>query len=401
MAEVETQMTSVERISAYADLLPESGYSTTLESYHNDLAKTFLVENDSDSDIIKRKKEMKREVIALKESKEKAKTIARAVAKANALNSGLQEVQKINDEQESEEVGLVHCNNIECENKLAAPIKRANSLIMGSLEIQNMSVKYSEDFVTPVLQSLSLKIPGGSKVGVIGRTGCGKSSLLLALLRLNCIVDGDILVDGESILEMDLEHSRGLFSVIPQDPHLFSGTIRFNLDPFGVHSDRAIWSALESAHIKECVEGDILGLDKLVGEGGLNFSVGQRQLLSLSRAMLRRSKIVLMDEVTASIDYTTDRLIQKTIRSSDSLKDCTIISVAHRLRTVADSDIVVVMTTGGIIGEVGTPLELINNSNSLFHSFAKESNEFDEIFSIAFNSTKEDFINDSSVPVLP
>ena len=391
MAEVETQMTSVERISAYSDLLPEAGYSTTLESYHKDLLKACLIENDTDSEGTKRKKKIERNMIELAEAKSEAKAKIKEIekAKANSLNGGLQEVQKINEVEESEKVKLVHSNNIEYENTKTA-IKIPNGLIFGSLEIRNMSVKYSEDFVTPVLQSLSLKIPGGSKVGVIGRTGCGKSSLLLALLRLNCIVDGDILVDGESILEMDLERSRGLFSVIPQDPHLFSGTIRFNLDPFGVHSDRAIWSALESAHIKDCVEGDILGLDKIVGEGGLNFSVGQRQLLSLSRAMLRRSKIVLMDEVTASIDYTTDRLIQKTIRSSDSLKDCTIISVAHRLRTVADSDIVVVMTIGGVIGEVGTPLDLINNSNSLFHSFAKESNEFDEIFSIALNATKKD-----------
>ena len=136
------------------------------------------------------------------------------------------------------------------------------------------------------------------------------------------------------------------------------------------------------------MQGDQLGLDKMVGEGGLNFSVGQRQLLSLSRAILRKSNVVLMDEVTASIDYSTDRLIQNTIRTTESLRSCTIISVAHRLRTVADSDIVVVMETGGVIGEVGTPLELMDNPESLFHAFARETNEFDEIYEVALSASR-------------
>ena len=375
-------MTSVERISAYSELLPESGYSTTLESYQTSMSACDD-DNDDSHSLVKKSDRMKVKALSLQETK------AEAVIRAGALNRRMQEVVVVHEDELSEQIESGFNSNMK--NKAKACVKEdLNGSSLGSLQIRNISVKYSEEFVIPVLKSLSLNIPGGSKVGVIGRTGCGKSSLLLALLRLNCIVDGDILIDGESILEMDLERSRGMFSVIPQDPHLFSGTIRFNLDPFGAYSDRAIWSALESAHIKECVEGDVLGLDKIVGEGGLNFSVGQRQLLSLSRAILRKSNIVLMDEVTASIDYTTDRLIQKTIRTSTSLRDCTIISVAHRLRTVADSDIVVVMETGGVIGEVGTPLDLINNPKSLFYSFAKETNEFDEIFNIASNANKKD-----------
>ena len=368
MAEVETQMTSVERISAYADIMPESGYSTTLESYGSIMAGGRIGE-DYDHDY-------------------GSVPVPTEKMKVKAGEKGIEAVEVVERENEGEEMKMKMKVDDLGGIKVPIPDLVPTLAQVGSLNIQNISVKYSEDFLTPVLKSLSVKIPGGCKVGVIGRTGCGKSSLLLALLRLNTIVDGDVLIDGESLLDMDLERSRSMFSVIPQDPHLFSGTIRFNLDPFGVYSDREIWSALESAHIRDCVEGDMLGLDKVVAEGGLNFSVGQRQLFSLSRAILRKSKIVLMDEVTASIDYTTDRLIQNTIRSSESLKGCTIISVAHRLRTVADSDMVIVMETGGVIGEVGAPLDLLNNPDSLFHSFAKETNEFDEIYNIASSADR-------------
>jgi ATP-binding cassette subfamily C (CFTR/MRP) protein 1 len=252
----------------------------------------------------------------------------------------------------------------------------------GAVDIQNITVRYRDD-LEPVIQSLSLNIPAGSKVGICGRTGCGKSSTLLALLRLNIISEGDVLIDGESLLGMDLETARSRISVIPQDPHLFSGTVRFNLDPFEVYTDQEIWAALEDAHIKEYVSSDTLGLFKLVEEGGKNFSVGQRQLLSLARAILRRCEIVLMDEVTASIDYVTDGLIQETIRSSEALKHSTIITVAHRLRTIADSDIVVVMAVGGTVAEKGPPAELLSREDSQFRALAEETNELEEILRIA------------------
>lgn len=199
------------------------------------------------------------------------------------------------------------------------------------------------------------------------------------------------MVDGESLLGMDLEVARSIISIIPQDPHLFSGTVRFNLDPFEMHSDDELWSAVKDAHIFEYLSRDPLGLLARVDEGGKNFSVGQRQLLSMARAILRKCRIVLMDEVTASIDYSTDRLIQATIRTSPHLRSATIITVAHRLRTIADSDMIVVINDG-MIAESGRPLDLLQESSlgdgvdssvSLFRTLAIESGEFDEIWSIA------------------
>lgn len=248
-----------------------------------------------------------------------------------------------------------------------------------------LEVKYRHD-LDPVINGIDLHIPAGCKLGVCGRTGCGKSSLLLALLRLNIISNGDIKLDEQSLLEADLETARSMISVIPQDPHLFSGTVRFNLDPFSIYTDEEIWSALEDAQIKDAITSNGLGLSAPVEENGRNFSVGQRQLLSLARAILRRSPIVLMDEVSASIDFATDRLIQKTIRTSPALKSSTIITIAHRLRTIADSDIIIVMDSGSLV-EKGAPHDLLVAEGSRFRDLAMESNEFDDILEIARGSS--------------
>lgn len=149
-----------------------------------------------------------------------------------------------------------------------------------------------------------------------------------------------------------------------------------------MYSDENIWSALGDAHIKDYISQGGRGLDAEVEEGGKNFSVGQRQLLSLARAILRRRPIVLMDEVTASIDYVTDRLIQETIRRSDALRNSTIITVAHRLRTIADSDRIVVVEAGRV-AEEGSPADLLARPDSIFRSLAEESNEIDEIRRLA------------------
>ena len=164
---------------------------------------------------------------------------------------------------------------------------------------------------------------------------------------------------------------------------MFSGTVRFNVDPFSVFSDIQIWSALKDAHIDEHVRsmgGLALGI---VEEGGKNLSVGQRQLLSLARAILRGCSVVLMDEVTASIDFETDRLIQETIRSSPALARATILTVAHRLRTIADSDVIVVLSAGGILAETGSPKELLDRMDSEFRALAERSGEFTDIYNIA------------------
>ena len=311
-AEVETQMTSVERISEYMKLPPEPGYAKG----------------------------------------------QKAIAYGNEMQASY---RKIPDSDQSEQQRL----SIKAEN----------------FELIDFTSTYRID-LQPVLKQINLSIPAGFKVGVCGRTGSGKSSLLLAILRLNLITGGDMRINGRSMLEMELETARSLVSVIPQDPHLFSGTIRFNLDPFNLYTDEMIWSALRDAHIEEYVRRDPLGLSGVVEEGGKNFSVGQRQLLSLSRAILRKCPLVLLDEVTASIDYHTDKLIQETIRKSDSLRSSIIITVAHRLRTIADSDLIVVIQSG-TIAEKGDPYDLLCREESLFKALVEESNDFEDIMSIA------------------
>lgn len=268
---------------------------------------------------------------------------------------------------------------------ISEDIEKTSSVkvVKGNVGLVDLTVTYRPD-LDPVLKNLTVDIPSGSKVGICGRTGSGKSSTILALLRLNLVVGGDILIDGASLLQMDLETARSIISIIPQDPHLFSGTIRFNLDPFGIYSDEELWAALRDAHIYEHISKDPLGLglQAVVEEGGKNFSVGQRQLLSMARAILRRCSIVLMDEVTASIDYVTDRLIQTTIRTSPHLKAATIITVAHRLRTIADSDMIVVINEGQIV-EYDTPSKLLERDDSQFKSLVMESGEYQDIFDIA------------------
>ena len=335
-AEVEVQMTSVERIHSYAHLPPEEGYSGSMEE-------------------------------ALGQTQEQQHGGAgRQRRSSSAASSG------------DVEMAGVGAGGSEAATKAGAPQPSVGG---GHVELKDLTVTYRPD-LDPVLRNVTLDFPAGHKVGICGRTGSGKSSTLLALLRLNIISSGDILVDGSSLLSMDLQTARGIVSIIPQDPHLFSGTIRFNLDPFSAHSDEDIWAALRDAHIHRYVSEEPLGLSAVVEEGGQNFSVGQRQLLSLARAILRRSKVVLMDEVTASIDFLTDRLIQETIRTSPALRDATIITVAHRLRTIADSDLIVVVHAGKVV-EQGPPVQLLQQESSHFRVLAEESNEFEEIFRIA------------------
>jgi ABC-type multidrug transport system fused ATPase/permease subunit len=344
--EVETQMTAVERINAYGKLPAEEGYATSLE------------------DAIRQQRELPVGVASKHTTAGAGKHKYAAVAGSQA-----------------------HPETVDSSAAVTVTPSGATAKRRGNVVLRDLTVTYRAD-LDPVLRHINLDIPAGYKVGICGRTGSGKSSTLLALLRLNIIASGDILVDGESLLAMDLQSARSRLSIIPQDPHLFSGTVRFNLDPFSMHTDTQIWAALEDAHIKEHIRQDPLGLSAVVEESGKNFSVGQRQLLSLARAILRESKVVLMDEVTASIDYLTDRLIQETIRTSPALRDSTIITVAHRLRTIADSDLIVVVHAGEVV-EMGPPGRLLldakntPNSDSQFTKLVQESNEYDEIFKIA------------------
>ena len=204
----------------------------------------------------------------------------------------------------------------------------------------------------------------------MGRTGAGKSSLTLALFRIVEPADGTIIVDNTDITKLGLYDLRSRLTIIPQDPVLFTGTLRLNLDPFDVHSDEEIWYSLELAHLKPFVSQLKSGLSHEISEGGDNLSVGQKQLVCLARALLRNSRIIVLDEATAAVDIETDELIQKTIR--EQFASCTIITIAHRLNTVIDYDKILVLNQGQL-AEYDSPNNLIQNTNSIFHSMAKDA----------------------------
>jgi ATP-binding cassette subfamily C (CFTR/MRP) protein 1 len=210
----------------------------------------------------------------------------------------------------------------------------------------------------------------GEKIGIVGRTGAGKSSLTLALFRMIEAAEGKIVIDSTVIAEIGLHDLRSNITIIPQDPVCFSASLRFNLDPFNKYSDTEIWTALEMAHLKAFVASLPEGLSHQITEGGENVSVGQRQLLCLARALLRRSKILVLDEATAAVDLATDALIQDTIRKE--FKDSTIFTIAHRLNTIMDYDRVMVLDKGEI-KEMDSPQKLLENKNSYFSAMVLDS----------------------------
>ncbi|XP_017108725.1 multidrug resistance-associated protein 1 isoform X7 [Drosophila bipectinata] len=240
----------------------------------------------------------------------------------------------------------------------------------GRVEFQNFQVRYREG-LDLVLRGVSFNIKGGEKVGIVGRTGAGKSSLTLALFRIIESAGGRIAIDGVDIATMGLHMLRSRLTIIPQDPVLFSGSLRINLDPFEVKTDDEIWKALELSHLKSFVKSLAAGLNHEIAEGGENLSVGQRQLVCLARALLRKTKVLVLDEATAAVDLETDDLIQKTIRTE--FKECTVLTIAHRLNTILDSDKVIVLDKGQIT-EFASPTELLDNPKSAFYSMAKDAN---------------------------
>ncbi|XP_030383704.1 multidrug resistance-associated protein 1 isoform X7 [Scaptodrosophila lebanonensis] len=240
----------------------------------------------------------------------------------------------------------------------------------GRVAFENFKVRYREG-LDLVLRGVTFNVAGGEKVGIVGRTGAGKSSLTLALFRIIEAAEGRILIDGVDIASLGLHMLRSRLTIIPQDPVLFSGSLRINLDPFDVKTDDEIWRALELSHLKTFVKSLPAGLNHGISEGGENLSVGQRQLVCLARALLRKTKVLVLDEATAAVDLETDDLIQKTIRSE--FKGCTVLTIAHRLNTILDSDKVIVLDKG-VIKEFSSPTELLDNPKSAFYSMAKDAN---------------------------
>ncbi|XP_076168369.1 ATP-binding cassette sub-family C member 4 [Ptiloglossa arizonensis] len=253
--------------------------------------------------------------------------------------------------------------------------------IEGLIEFKNVYMRYAED-EPPVLKNLNLVIHSGEKVGVVGRTGAGKSSLISALFRL-AKVEGPMEIDGIDTGTICLEDLRRNISIIPQDPVLFSGTLRRNLDPFNEFSDKALWEALEEVELKDSVI--TAGLESRVSDRGSNYSVGQRQLVCLARAILRNNRILMLDEATANVDPQTDALIQHTIRKK--FAKCTVLTVAHRLNTIMDSDKVLVMDKGRM-AEYDHPHILLQNNYSHFTSLVKETDRsmYDQLVRVAKQS---------------
>uniref|UniRef100_A0A1B6GCW0 ABC-type glutathione-S-conjugate transporter n=2 Tax=Cuerna arida TaxID=1464854 RepID=A0A1B6GCW0_9HEMI len=240
----------------------------------------------------------------------------------------------------------------------------------GQVDFKDYQVRYREGLEL-VLKGITFSVKGGEKVGIVGRTGAGKSSLTLCLFRILEAAGGQIMIDGQDISKLGLHDLRSRLTIIPQDPVLFSGTLRMNLDPFDKEKDDAVWNALELAHLKHFVKSLNLGLQHQVTEGGDNLSVGQRQLICLARALLRKTKVLILDEATAAVDLETDDLIQRTIRSQFS--DCTVLTIAHRLNTIMDSDRVIVLDKGLIV-EYDSPENLLKNKSSIFYGMAKDAN---------------------------
>ncbi|XP_049760894.1 multidrug resistance-associated protein 1 isoform X2 [Elephas maximus indicus] len=239
---------------------------------------------------------------------------------------------------------------------------------VGRVEFQDYGLRYRED-LDLVLRHINITIDGGEKVGIVGRTGAGKSSLTLGLFRITEPAEGQIIIDGVNIAQIGLHSLRFKITIIPQDPVLFSGPLRMNLDPFSQYSDEEIWTSLELAHLKNFVSALPDKLNHECTEGGENLSVGQRQLVCLARALLRKTKVLVLDEATAAVDLETDDLIQSTIRTQ--FDDCTVLTIAHRLNTIMDYTRVIVLDKGEI-RECGPPSDLLQQ-RGLFYSMAKDA----------------------------
>ncbi|KAG6962098.1 hypothetical protein JG687_00007325 [Phytophthora cactorum] len=266
---------------------------------------------------------------------------------------------------------LLHFRNIvvETDNADCVPINGAAWPARGAIRFDNLCLRYRPDLPL-VLRGVSMDIQPGEKVGICGRTGAGKSSLMIALFRICAFDSGSIVIDDIDIEKVRLHDLRRGLAIIPQDPVLYSGSLRDNLDPFGDYTDEAIWSVLQQVHLAAAVTKWGTGLDFVVSERGDNLSVGQRQLLCIGRALLKDSRIVVLDEATANVDTATDRLIQATIQETFAGK--TVLIIAHRINTILHCNKIAVMDAGRV-AEFGSPSSLLQQPDSIFASLANRS----------------------------
>lgn len=241
----------------------------------------------------------------------------------------------------------------------------------GKIDYQNVTVIY-RDGLPPVLKNVSFTLSGGSSYGIVGRTGSGKSSLMLSLFRLIPVVSGHILIDGINTATIGIDALRKQIAIIPQEPVLFSGSLRSNLSPWGNHTDGEIWEALTSAQLSNFVR-KMGGLDVPVVEDGTNFSIGQRQLLCLARALLEDAKILAADEATANVDDQTAKVIHFALNENSKRKR-TLIIIAHRMHTITDCDELLVLSDGRVV-EAGIPKDLANVEGGYFNAMLRAAKE--------------------------
>jgi ABC-type multidrug transport system fused ATPase/permease subunit len=251
----------------------------------------------------------------------------------------------------------------------------------GHVQVQRLSLRYTEDS-PDVLRNVSFEVFPGEKLAICGKSGAGKSTLTLAFFRILQIPMNSVFIDGVDISTLQLAVLRSKLSIIPQEPILFSGSIRSNIDPLGQASENDIWEAIKRVHFLETFSNDLVSLDTTIDEGGTNLSHGQRQLLCLARAYIARKPIVLLDEATASVDHETDHLIQKTIR--EEFKTNTVLCIAHRISTIIDYDKILVLNNGEVV-EFGKPYDLMTKDTGPFKALCEETGEFQNLLQQAYS----------------
>ena len=240
----------------------------------------------------------------------------------------------------------------------------------GEVEFQNTSLRYYKGG-PEVIKNISFKVNSKEKIGIVGRTGAGKSSLVAALMRL-ALTEGHIFVDGLDIRQIDVVSSRRAISVISQAPNLMNGTVKTNLDPYNEFSDTEIWSALKQTKMSSIISSLPQKLENEISSGGSSFSLGERQLMHLTRVLLKKSKIIIFDEATGKVDKKTDDDIQSIVR--DVCEECTVITIAHRLSTVLDCNRILILDQGKIV-DYGAPQLLLSKENSLLKQLVDISSE--------------------------
>ena len=256
----------------------------------------------------------------------------------------------------------------------------------GTLQVDGLGMRYRPGLPL-VLRDLTFTARGGEKLGICGRTGSGKSSLFLALFRIVEPAAGTIKIDGVDVTTLGLHTLRSKMAMIPQDPFMFAGTVRSNLDPFDEHPDVAIWEVLEKVGLRVTVEDAAKKLEMEVVDNGANFSLGQRQLLCMGRALLRNSRILMMDEATASVDMDSDALIQRTVR--EAFAHCTTLTIAHRLNTIMDSDKVAFLDAGRLT-EFGEPSDLLKDANGSFTKLVEQSGKKNASFLVGLSDAAKE-----------